>query len=160
MPGARTRKAERRAGIWTLVLLVRFSAPGNLPSALSYRTCRFCCRRPATLKEPRGRMEVSDELVVCVCARAVLLHRVCVVRLPEAPALHGQQTETTKERVHASTTRSAVRARASVHWVNNPPSSSSSSSSSCGLTFNTTIDSCLLIMSIILIHGTIHLFHP
>lgn len=71
MPGARTRKAERRAGIWTLVLLVRFSAPGNLPSALSYRTCRFCCRRPATLKEQRGRMEVSDELVVCVCARVL-----------------------------------------------------------------------------------------
>ncbi|MCI4393349.1 hypothetical protein PGIGA_G00156540 [Pangasianodon gigas] len=53
----RTRKAEWTGGIWTLVPLVRFSAPGNLPSALSSRTCRFCCRRPATLKEPRGRME-------------------------------------------------------------------------------------------------------
>lgn len=110
-----TRKAERTVGVWTLVLLVLFSAPENhLPSALSSRTSRFCCRRPATLTEPRGRMEVSDEVLCALCDQVPC--STCVI-------IYGQQTETTKERS----------ARAMGHSLTPPLSSSFSSSSSSPL---------------------------
>lgn len=87
----------------------------------------------------------------CVSVRA-RARRVGVIRLPEAPALFGQQTETTKERVHASTTRSAVRARARVHSIPPPPSSLSK-------WFNINIDSwCSVLIIIDLGHNFSHLF--